>query len=195
MRFPSAIQHFDESLFRMINRNWSNQFSDAFFVPVRGELIWVPLYIIIAACILYFFRAKGIYLILLLGLNFACSDQLSSAVVKPLFSRVRPCNDDTFKNEVILRLDACGHGKSFTSSHAANTFAFAAMLSLLFRKKWRWVPLAAFLWAAMISYAQIYVGVHYPTDVIGGALLGISISLILYAFAKKYLFKRIQFVV
>jgi undecaprenyl-diphosphatase len=83
-------------------------------------------------------------------------------------------------------------GKSFPSSHATNTFGFAMLLSLLFYRKYKWILPLAFLWAFLVSYAQIYVGLHYPLDIIGGMLLGISISAIIYFAAKLFLFPRIR---
>ncbi len=191
MIFPEALQHIDEQIFFCINKNWSNHFFDLIMPPVREKFFWIPLYFIIAVVIIWKFKAKGLYLLLLLGLNFAISDQLSSAVIKPWIARTRPCNNPEIKNEVILRVDACGAGKSFTSSHAANTFAFAMLLSLLFRKKQKGIAPAIFFWASLVSFAQIYVGVHYPLDILGGALLGIVIALLVFYTAKKLLFSRI----
>lgn len=190
MIFPEAIQHFDEQLFFCINKQWANHFFDVIMPPVRDKYFWLPLYFIIAVTIIWKFKVKGIFLILLLGLNFAISDQLSSAVIKPLVARDRPCNTPGIKEQVILRVDKCGAGKSFTSSHAANTFAFATLMSLLFRKKNRVLRPAILFWAILVSYAQIYVGVHYPLDIAGGALLGALIAGSLYFSAKKLLFRQ-----
>jgi len=92
---------------------------------------------------------------------------------------------------VHLRIEKCGAGKSFTSSHATNTFAFAVMCCLLFRRKHGWVAPIALFWASLVSYAQIYVGVHYPLDILGGALLGSLISLILYKIASRFVLPRL----
>ena len=191
MIFPEALQHLDEQLFFCINKQWSNHLFDLIMPPVRDKFFWIPFYFLIAVLIVWKFKTKGIFLLLLLGLNFAISDQLSSAVIKPFVARDRPCNNPSIQNEVVLRADACGAGKSFTSSHAANTFAFAMLLTLLFRKRNKWLGPVIFFWAALVSFAQIYVGVHYPFDIFGGAVLGILISLLIYFLSKKLLFSRI----
>src|SRR5690606_41271822 len=98
--------------------------------------------------------------------------------------RVRPCNDLVFKNEVNIRV-RCGSGFSFTSSHATNHFAMAFFWIALFRHRWKHTLWLCITWASLISFSQIYVGVHYPVDIICGALLGILIGT-----GVGYLFKR-----
>jgi len=190
MIFPEFIQNIDEQLFFLINQKWGNNFFDAILPPIRDRLFWVPLYILITILIIWKFKKKGVLLILLLGLNFAISDQLSSSVIKPAVGRIRPCNDENLKEKVFLRIDRCGVGKSFTSSHATNTFAFAVLCILFFRKRIRGLIPIALFWAFSISYAQVYVGVHYPLDILAGGLLGTIISLIIYTLAKKFLFPK-----
>jgi len=191
MTFPAPIQHFDEHLFRLVNQVWANNFFDMILPPVRDKYFWIPLYILVAILLVWRFKRTGLYMILLLGVNFAASDQLSSAVIKPWVQRDRPCNDENLKDDVVLRVDRCGVGKSFTSSHATNTFAFAMMLTLLLRKKHRWVAPVSMAWAFLISYAQVYVGVHFPLDIIGGMLLGMLISVILFYLSRKFIFSRV----
>ena len=188
--FPEALQHIDEQWLRLINQTWSNALFDKVMPPVRDKYFWVPLYVIIAALMVWKFRIQGLVLIAIVLINFAISDQLSSAVIKPHVGRIRPCNDPEVSTWVMLRVDACGVGKSFTSSHATNTFALAVILTLLFRKRSKWIGPLIFFWAALVSYAQIYVGVHYPIDVIGGALLGSLISIFIYYLARKFILPR-----
>ncbi len=190
MIFPDFLQQPDQQLYFLINQKWGNAFFDAILPPIRDRIFWIPLYALIALVLMIKFKWKGIFLILILGANFGISDQLSSAVIKPMVARTRPCNDEKLMQNVILRVDHCGGGKSFTSSHAANTFAFAVLCSLLFGKKKKWLKYIALFWAFAISYAQIYVGVHYPLDIIGGALLGTGISFGTYLLSKKYLLKK-----
>lgn len=188
--FPEALQHIDEQLFILINQKGANAFFDLILPPIRDKMFWIPMYVVIALLIAYKWKGRGLVLIALILANFALSDQISSAVIKPAVGRLRPCNDPEFSKEVTLRIDACGAGKSFTSSHATNTFAFAMMCILLFHRRYRWVIPAGLLWASAVSYAQVYVGVHYPLDIFGGALLGTLMTLILYNIASRYLLKR-----
>jgi undecaprenyl-diphosphatase len=191
MNFPESIQHVDEQVFYVINQQWVNSFLDTLLPPVRDKNFWLPLYGLIAILLSWKYKSKSLPIIFVLLINFAASDQLSSAVFKPLFQRERPCQNSELKDEVRL-LISCGVGKSFPSSHATNTFGFAMLLSLLFYRKYKWILPLAFLWAFLVSYAQIYVGLHYPLDIIGGMLLGISISAIIYFAAKLFLFPRIR---
>lgn len=190
MILPDFLQNIDEQFFILINRIWANKFFDLIMPPVRDRKFWIILYIVIALIILWKFKLKGLIIIALLALNFGISDQLSSSVIKPAAGRIRPCNNENFKQQVILRIEDCGVGKSFTSSHATNTFAFAVLLGLLFRKRLKYLFPVVIFWAALVSYAQIYVGVHYPLDIICGALVGTIISLIIYNLAKKFLFPK-----
>lgn len=116
-------------------------------------------------------------IILFILITFGIADFTSSSLIKKSVQRVRPCNDIEFKENVNTRV-RCGSGYSFTSSHATNHFAMASFLIMVFYRRWNHILWIGILWAAMISLAQVYVGVHYPLDVIAGAILGSSIGYI-----------------
>jgi len=101
-----------------------------------------------------------------------------------LVARVRPCNDFSLATDIIHRVP-CGSGLSFPSAHATNHFAIAVFLICLFYSRWKPVLPIGIFWAFIISFAQVYVGVHYPVDVTTGALLGITIGLICAGIFKK----------
>lgn len=106
------------------------------------------------------------------------SNTMSAEVMKPMFKQDRPCQNESFKEQVVLRVN-CGPGKSFPSAHATNHMALAVFLGMLFWRNSR-VPFWLFLlWALSIGYAQVYVGVHYPVDVLVGFALGALCGLLM----------------
>ncbi len=168
---------YDQWLFQLLNGEWHNALFDAIIPYWRSKYIWVPIYIFLLSFLYINFGKRGLVMIAFAVATVSVADFTSSKIVKPLVERVRPCNDTSLAFEV-RELVKCGGGYSFTSSHATNHFAMATFLSLVLgflRKKW--ISRALFLWAATIAYGQVYVGVHYPLDVIAGAALGSIIGL------------------
>ncbi len=133
------------------------------------------------------FGKRGWTWILFAIINVTLTDQVSSSLVKKMIERIRPCNEEALVGKMRLLLEHCSGGYSFTSSHATNHFGFAMFVFLTTKHimgKWtRWL----FIWAATISYGQVYVGVHYPLDVLAGSLLGMGIG----ALTAKYYNKKI----
>jgi len=105
--------------------------------------------------------------------TFLLTDQLSAHFVKAIVHRVRPCNN--FETGARLIIEHCGSGFSFVSSHATNSFGIAAFISMLSTRRPITI-LVLLAWASLISFSQVYVGVHYPADVAGGAILGLVIG-------------------
>ena len=169
------LVQWDQTLFHLLNGQWHNTVLDTIAPLWRDKRFWIPLYLLLAGYLIWKFRIKGAWFVLALALTAGISDTLSSRVVKPAVARLRPCNEPGVQAEVRL-LVHCGSGYSFTSSHAANHFAFAAFVfstlrALHRRRRWLW-----WAWAASIAYAQVYVGVHYPADILGGAVLGAGVG-------------------
>lgn len=166
---------FDEFLFQLINQEWHNSLLDSVLPIWRNKLFWLPLYVFIASFLLINFKKKGFFLILALAATIGISDTVSSKWIKKTVQRPRPCHEAAFKPETRL-LVHCGSGYSFTSSHATNHFAMAFFLIFTLGKIIKRIKLPLFLWAFSIGYAQIYVGVHYPFDVLVGAGIGALIG-------------------
>lgn len=172
------IIQFDQYLFFAINQGLSNPVFDWLMPILRNRFSWTPLYLFIVIFLVRNYGKKGWLILIFLGLTFGFTDYFSSSIIKPAVERLRPCNDLLLKSEV-RNIVACGTGYSFPSSHAANHFAIAVFLILLFYHKWKWILPVGLLWASSISFAQIYVGVHYPIDVLSGAILGSMIAYIM----------------
>ncbi len=177
----------DESIFILINRTWQNTFFDWLLPYWRNKYFWLPFYVLFLLFLYMKVGKKTLPILFFLGLTVAGSDLTSSFLIKENVARIRPCNDNQFKKNVFLRAP-CGSGYSFTSSHAANHFAVATFLIFVFGqglKKWRFLLL---FWAISIGFAQIYVGVHYPLDVLFGFLVGGIIAQL-----SHYLYQRFYF--
>ncbi len=176
------LENWDKALFRFLNGSHNN-FFDALMPWVSNKYIWIPLY----ALLLYFLiRKSGIkplYIIVGITALIFISDQVASGILKPWIGRLRPCYDPELEGQVHL-LKGCGGRFGFASSHASNSFAVAVFCWWLLRDNLKhvWLLLP---WAALVAYSRIYLGVHFPGDIIVGALIGIvSAFLIIFAFRK-----------
>ncbi len=155
---------------------------------LRDKNFWIPLYAVIVAWNIYKFRVRSLIIIVSAVINLLLTDQIASSIIKPIVKRLRPCNIPEILNQIHLLVD-CGSGFSFVSSHAGNHFGFAVFFIVLFGKKFNWLTSVAIAWAALVCFAQVYVGLHYPLDVICGAMLGVAIGIITGRFCKTALKK------
>lgn len=180
------LQHIDIQLFYHINHCLKNDFFDTIMPIARDKYTWIPLYALLVFLIIRKHKLKAVYVLGFALLSVLIADQLSAHVIKPLVERARPCNDASLTRYVHNLVD-CGSGYSFVSSHATNHFALAFYFIMIFAKPSNrfYVVLGFVFWASLISFAQVYVGVHFPFDVLCGALLGILIG---YSFgwAERY---------
>lgn len=178
------LEQWDQWLFIQINNHQSNSFFDSIMPFVRNAYTWAPLYIFLLVFVPANFK-RGLWWCLIFLCTVSLCDMTSTNLFKEVFHRLRPCADPDFFQNVRLVVDRCGGNYSFTSNHAANHFGMATFIFITLRsyfKKWVWI---GFLWAALVSYAQVYVGVHYPFDVLGGAVIGLSYGLLLGSFFNK----------
>lgn len=166
----------DQSLFYAINTALSNPVFDAVLPWCRERWFWAPLYLFVVVLCLVNWGKRGWVIVLGMLISFGVADFTSSTLIKKQVQRIRPCNDPTITVPVQLRLPHCGGGYSFTSSHACNHFAIAVFLIGIFGRYHRWVRPGLLLWASIIAFSQVYVGVHYPGDVLGGALVGTTVG-------------------
>mgnify|MGYP000377253903 FL=1 len=181
-----SLQSLDQSLFVYVNRVATHPFLDTIMPFFRESTFWIPLYLFLIVFVFVNFGKKGWVWLLFAFITVLLTDQLSSSIIKNWVQRPRPCADPLFSNQVRLLLDHCSGGYSFTSSHATNHFGVATFLFVTlgrFFGSWKYL---LFIWAALICYAQVYVGVHYSFDVIFGALLGFMIGhFVCWAYQKS----------
>jgi undecaprenyl-diphosphatase len=171
----SLIQ-WDKDLFLLINGH-HNAFWDVVMFWLSDSLIWIPLYLVFLFLIFRKYRWFSILIIVFAAILIAVSDQTSVHLFKDMFQRLRPCHDPTLQGMVHLVKDQCGGQYGFVSSHAVNMFALSVFL-IHFLGNRIFTPLIL-IWASAIGYSRIYLGVHFPGDVIVGALWGSAIGLIL----------------
>jgi membrane-associated phospholipid phosphatase len=179
------LKYFDQSLFIKINSSWTNNFLDNVYPWWREANAWIPLYLFLFLFGVMNFGWRIWSWIVFFILTVILTDQISSTFFKDWIHRPRPCNDPAFMYQVRLLLTRCPTSGSFTSSHATNHFGAAYYVFFTMRpyfKKWGYL---LFFWAGTISYGQVYVGVHYPLDIIGGAILGSCIGMMTAYIYKK----------
>jgi len=182
--FFRQIISIDHWLFHQINQVWINPVFDLVFVFIRQAEFWVPFYLFLLVFGLVNFGKRALWWSATLIMTAIISDLVSSSIIKNIIFRLRPCRNPDLANQVRVLVNYCPQSSSFTSSHACNHFALAFFIFITLNQtgSWRWL---LFLWAFLISYAQVYVGVHYPLDILGGTLAGSSIGYMMSIFYKK----------
>ena len=162
----------DKRLFIIINSKWHNSFLDATMPITRHAMVWAPFYLFMILFVLINFKKTGILWVLFAAGTVALTNIISSDLIKENIIRLRPCNDPDMASGLRFLLSYRPQSSSFTSSHATNHFGLAAFFFFTLIPhigKCAWL---FFVWAALVIYAQVYVGVHYPLDVICGGLVG-----------------------
>lgn len=145
---------------------------DVVMVWASNRLVWFPVYAVLIGWLIYHFRRRAALLLPLVVAAVALADSITSRLFKPFFGRPRPCHDAVLFAQLHLP-DGCGGQFGFLSSHAANSMALAVFLAVVLPVgRFRQLKIALFSWAVLLSYSRMYLGAHYPTDVLGGAAVG-----------------------
>jgi len=177
----------DKNLFLYLNNLGDTPF-DQFWMMISATWIWVPLYVILCYLLYKNFKLKSLlYILLFIAIGVTVSDQVSG-IFKYGVARLRPCNDPSLQN--VMRIVKCGGPYGFYSAHASNTFFLASYLSFLLKDRLRWFPYAIFVWAAVVAYSRIYLGVHFPVDILVGAFVGSLLGGLFAMLAKKVINKQ-----
>ncbi len=179
----TALLHLDTSLLVWIHTHLHNPFFNWLMILVRNKWTWLPLYVFIVAFMFFNFGKRGGLWILFFIFTIALSDTVSSKVIKYSVKRPRPCHVEQVSEQLDL-LVSCGGQYGFVSSHASNHFAMAAFIWLTLGRIFRRIRWPVFLWAGLIAFAQVYVGVHYPLDILAGGILGYAIGWVIAWYYK-----------
>jgi undecaprenyl-diphosphatase len=176
------LENTDRQLFLFLN-SCNSPFFDEVMHVLSGKLIWAPLYLAILIYLGFRYRRKFWIVLAAIALAVLLTDQVSVNLFKNVFQRPRPCHEPSLQGIIHLYNGECGSGFSFISAHASNSFN-VALLSLMLIGR-RWFSISILVWATLIGYSRIYLGVHYPGDVICGAMLG---SLIGWSLSSLYFY-------
>ncbi len=154
----------DTSLFYFFNHSLANPIFDWLMPFITSQKNWYPIYLLLILFLIIKYKMQGLWIVIAMILAVGLGDFINSHIIKEVVGRLRPCKtlDD------VRLLVGCGSGKSFTSSHAVNNFGMAFVLAYYF-KKYRWI---FYTIAGLVAFSRVYVGVHYPLDVLAGSLLG-----------------------
>jgi undecaprenyl-diphosphatase len=190
MAFPQWLNNIDTQLFLAINGSHSS-FFDAFFMLFTSMIVWIPLYLMILYLVFKKYNQQGFWILIFLILAVVLSDQLS-VLIKVMVHRLRPSHEPLLLGKVNLPTGEGGM-YGFVSSHATNVFSFAFLMGYLTKNRRLFIVLLG--WAFITIYSRVYVGVHYPLDVICGAILGTLIGWgiykLLFYFDRRFQGKKI----
>jgi undecaprenyl-diphosphatase len=180
------LNQIDTDLFLLLN-SLHNDFFDVVMVYVSSKLFWLPFYLFLLYLVIREYKWKSLVILLFAALLITLTDQASVQLFKNIFQRLRPCHDPDLSG-LVHTVEYCGGQYGFVSSHASNYFGIIVFVSGLLYKRYQWLPWVLVFWGLLIIYSRIYLGVHYPGDVIAGTILGSVIGLMmlwLYRFTDQ----------
>lgn len=180
----------DKDLFLFLN-TMGVPFWDTFWLVVTNKLTFIPLY----ALLLYLiYRKMGLkallLLVLVVGVMIAFTDQMTNLFKYVLVKRPRPCREEDLMEIMRYIAPRCGR-YGFFSGHSSNSMAAAVFAGLLLRPYFKWLIFALLFWSAMVAYSRIYVGVHYPLDIVCGLAFG---GLVGFGFYRLQAYLRHRFI-
>ena len=178
------IEHIDTQIFLFFN-SIHNSFWDQVVWYYSNKYTWIPFYGILIFYLIWKYKLKGLYTVIALIILITLIDQLSVHLFKNVFQRYRPCHNIDLQNIVHIVNNKCGGKYGFISSHASNSFALA-VFTLTYFKNQKYT-IGILIWASLIAYSRIYLGVHYPADVVCGGIVGGTLGYGVY-----YIYNKLQ---
>ena len=172
------ITNLDTELFLFLN-GLHVDWLDPVMTFISGKITWAPFYLVLLFLVIKKYKRQSILILIGVVLLIVCSDQISSGIFKPIFERPRPCHNEAIKDLVYLPNGHCGGAYGFISSHACNTFALAVFITHILKRYYKKIAWVMFIWASLVAYSRIYMGVHYPGDVVVGAIVGMLVGFII----------------
>jgi undecaprenyl-diphosphatase len=173
------LKKLDKEILLFIN-SYHNSFFDSVMWFASDKTSWVPLYIFLCILLIWKYKQLAWLMVLLIIPLIVASDMFTSEILKPLTGRLRPSHHPGLENLLHYVNNYRGGLYSFPSSHAANTFALITYLCLITAKKIQWLPYLLIPFAVLVSYSRMYLGVHYPSDVLVGTIIGVLLGWIFY---------------
>ncbi len=182
----NALLDLDQSIFLAIN-GWHSTFMDPIMFFISGKLNWIPVYMVLLYLVFKTYGNKGWYILLLVAITIALADQGSVLLFKNTVQRLRPSHEPSLSGWVHVVNNYRGGDFGFVSPHAANFFALVTFLGFFLREKYKWILPVMLVWATVIAYSRIYLGVHYPGDVLCGGLYGALIGYLVARYGNQWL--------
>jgi len=162
----------DKKILLFLN-SFHTQWLDPVMLLITKTVFWLPLYLFLLYLLVKNFKKDSWIVLIGIAIAILLADQITSSFMKPFFERLRPSREPSLQGLVHLVNEYTGGKYGFASSHAANTFATALFFWLIFKDRYRWMWIL-FVWAVVMTYTRIYLGVHYPGDIIIGMLIGLG---------------------
>ena len=179
------LEYLDQQLFLILN-GLNNPVFDQIMLAASNAIWWTPLFLWLLFALFKSYPGKSfLWVLLAIAISITLTDQLSVKLFKDVFLRYRPCYNLEIQDIVHLVKDSCGGKYGFVSSHAANFAGLAMLFGKLLHKQYPKAYIILFIWAGLIGYSRIYLGVHYPADVVGGWILGSSVGYLVFRIVRK----------
>lgn len=183
----AALSSADQQLFLVLN-GIHHPVTDFLFKWITYKYTWVPLYLFLIVAISRAYKREAFAIIILSILALILADYITSGIMKLYFARFRPCHDP-FIGDIVHNITGCGGQFGFASSHASTSFALTSAFYFFTRDRIPWIKWL-FVWAAIYAYSRVAVGVHYPGDILVGALVG-YITGTVFVFVYRYFRKSL----